>query len=558
MLNPADRKGNGRRRTIIALLLSALLVSFIVFRLAPGFRTVFFRTPVRDSEIYDLLTHNEQNIEIPEELEELWERHRAFIVAFERMHLDLQVRLDEGKRYFDKDYINQLAQEFELQLGAFPQERFRILTHFAMNGDTPIKRAMAIIAIRESYPKKVSIYFANSYSNSSSDLLRNLSHSILTDSYNPSSIRTKFRPGFLQDLIAFEVEAATITETAFEIKSAEEEANETQTQASSPVTPPKKETVTSRPTTVVRLPIAVDDWQEIQRNGKFSSWLGDGGPEHWQVLPAGRVSCADFSIDGTAAAIIHPDASSYVNLLQSIPGNWAGMRVRAEADVLAHEPKKVLLTIKWRVSKIIKTISIAHRGTGVWEKLAVEVLLPSNVDPESLQVQIAQRPGATRDALVYGVSVSVNKPVEEWLRNSLFNAWKEESPLFWGAYPPERIKHAYDSTDRGLQILPHENEFTTLAQKIKDDVIGRRFLATALIKAVEPDKVVLAVRYSVDGKTKMQSVNHEGGDRWQQLRVELVLPENTDPGSAELRIGIRPGAEHPVIVEYATLRTELQ
>lgn len=128
----------------------------------------------------------------------LWERHQSLCVALERISVDLDNRITKNRRYFDKDYVEQLTQDIDAHVAEFPDESLAIFGHYASRGETPMIRLLAMIAIRESFPKRNAVYYANKQLKSSHTSLVNISFRILSNTYNVTSLRDKFRPKYIE------------------------------------------------------------------------------------------------------------------------------------------------------------------------------------------------------------------------------------------------------------------------------------------------------------------------------------------------------------------------
>lgn len=155
---------------------------------------------IQDSDIDILFQLQKQGRDLPPEYQNLWDRIGPTCIAFERISLDLQKRIEEKRRYFDRDYFDGLIKEFDNSITREPILSVYILGHYAKDDTQPIRQALALIAIREGYPKKYSIYFANSFTNSEHPILANLSQQIISGKYILDNIKNKFKPSYIETL----------------------------------------------------------------------------------------------------------------------------------------------------------------------------------------------------------------------------------------------------------------------------------------------------------------------------------------------------------------------
>ena len=158
------------------------------------------RTP-REKHIESLLFLMKNNEEIPDQYRSLWKKIRPAQIAFERISLDLETRLTVNRRYFDRPYMESMIGQLEECINQNPKIVFHLLGYYALQAKTPIKQAMALIVIRERYPKKYCVYYANRLVHSPNPTLSNLCRDILKDRYQLSSLKRKFRPSYFQVLM---------------------------------------------------------------------------------------------------------------------------------------------------------------------------------------------------------------------------------------------------------------------------------------------------------------------------------------------------------------------
>lgn len=179
----------------ILLCIPIALISFVQIKQR------FFETNLKQRDIHEMYLYIEAKKKMPDKYENLWEKIRPTSIAFERISLDIENRIEKKSRYFDKGYTEGLIAELEDNILREPRLSLYLLSYFSTKGKKPIKQAMAMIAIREMYPKKYCLYSSNHLINSQNSMLSELSKSIIKNEYTPSSIKEKFTPKYFRSLM---------------------------------------------------------------------------------------------------------------------------------------------------------------------------------------------------------------------------------------------------------------------------------------------------------------------------------------------------------------------
>ena len=111
------------------------------------------------------------------------------------------MRLQEGRRYFDRTYVEGMVDELQASIAREPRPSLFLLGHYAMKEKQPFVQALALIAIRERYAKKYAVYFANRFNTSDHPVLSHVCTQIITGRYQVTSLKDKYRPKYLKPLM---------------------------------------------------------------------------------------------------------------------------------------------------------------------------------------------------------------------------------------------------------------------------------------------------------------------------------------------------------------------
>lgn len=149
-------------------------------------------------DIERLFRMQDQGEQLPTEYAHLWERVEPTCISFERICLDLETRLQKGRRYFDRIYVEGMIVELQESIAREPRLSLFLLGHYAMKEDHPFIQALSLIAIREQYPKKYSIYYANRFINSDHPTLSHVCSQIVAGRYQVSSLTDKYTRRYLK------------------------------------------------------------------------------------------------------------------------------------------------------------------------------------------------------------------------------------------------------------------------------------------------------------------------------------------------------------------------
>lgn len=103
------------------------------------------------------------------------------------------------------------------------------------------------------------------------------------------------------------------------------------------------------------------------------------------------------------------DSSHEIRLRQVITLDPAALpldgRLHVSAAVQTFAPGGVVLSFQYRQRGDEHTETVAAAGTGIWERLTVEFLLPADAEPASLAVSITRAAGQPGDVLIDDVQV---------------------------------------------------------------------------------------------------------------------------------------------------------
>ena len=164
-------------------------------------KDVLYENNLKQEDIRAMYAYLESENEMPGKYNKLWEELKPLSVSLERISLDLENRIEKNSRYFDKTYIEELTMQLESYIIKEPKLSLYLLSYQAKEGNTPIKQTLSMIAIREMYPKKHSLYSANHLANSENKMLSDLARSIIKNNYQTSSIKAKYTPKYIKNLI---------------------------------------------------------------------------------------------------------------------------------------------------------------------------------------------------------------------------------------------------------------------------------------------------------------------------------------------------------------------
>lgn len=200
MANASDRRAPGVGHRFAAIGAFAALAAFAAAAAWPNLRERIYSRRVDARDIAAMLRAREAAEPMSDSLGALWETHRSLCFAFERVAVDLASRVDRGERYYDRDYVEQLASEIESHVERHPRVSLEVLSYYAGSQDRPLHRLMALIAIRELYPKKTSVFFANRYVDHEDARLAAFSRGILLGGASPGALGEMFSPAFIESL----------------------------------------------------------------------------------------------------------------------------------------------------------------------------------------------------------------------------------------------------------------------------------------------------------------------------------------------------------------------
>jgi hypothetical protein len=123
-------------------------------------------------------------------------------LALERISMDLAERMQHDRRYFDREYVGGQIELLRGAIAAAPRPAFHLLAHYALLEEQPLQQVLAIIAVRECYPRKFSIVFATRFAHAKDPMLAGLCQSILSGRYRREGLERKYHPRFLGGITA--------------------------------------------------------------------------------------------------------------------------------------------------------------------------------------------------------------------------------------------------------------------------------------------------------------------------------------------------------------------
>ena len=182
-------------------LLIALIAAPVCAMLVHNIASRWHDRSIEAADIDRLFRMQDREEQLPPQYADLWKRVEPPSISFERICLDLQTRLQKGKRYFDRIYVEEMIVELQEHMAREPKLSLLMLGHYAMKEDQPFIQAIALIAIRERYPKKYSVYYANRFVNSDNPLLSHVCSQIVTGRYQVTSLTDKYMPRYLKSAL---------------------------------------------------------------------------------------------------------------------------------------------------------------------------------------------------------------------------------------------------------------------------------------------------------------------------------------------------------------------
>ncbi len=196
----STRKTNRYALFLLKLVLVMLLAFPVCLLTAHDIRQKWHERSIDRNDIETIFQMQDRNEKLPPKYQKLWRKVEPTCIAFERIALDLETRTERKGRFFDRIYIEGLIDDLEKNIIAEPRLSLYLLGHYTLHGDSPLAQALALIAIRERYPKKYSVFFANRFVNSDEPVLASLSVQIVSGQYQVSSIKAKFNPSYIRTL----------------------------------------------------------------------------------------------------------------------------------------------------------------------------------------------------------------------------------------------------------------------------------------------------------------------------------------------------------------------
>lgn len=137
----------------------------------------------------------------------LWQRLEPTVVAFNRINQIITDQIKESlvrkaetpqrlERRIDKVYLDNQVSVLSSAIARESEINLYLLGHYASEAALPEQQALALILIRELYPKKTSVFYANSLVQSSHPLLKRIANEIIYDRYTVEGPANKVKTGF--------------------------------------------------------------------------------------------------------------------------------------------------------------------------------------------------------------------------------------------------------------------------------------------------------------------------------------------------------------------------
>lgn len=196
-----EHRKNRNLRAKLGRAVFAILLIIVGVLVAPRIYGSILRLELESRDVDRMMEAFHGAEPVAPRYESLLERNRELCVALERIANDLEKEILYDIA-IDREYAMELSETIEARISENPKESLLVLSSYARNGETAVRRALAIITIREQYPTKFSVYFANRNLHSREPMLAKLSRIILEDNYVPGPLEDRLAPRYIQMLIS--------------------------------------------------------------------------------------------------------------------------------------------------------------------------------------------------------------------------------------------------------------------------------------------------------------------------------------------------------------------
>jgi len=133
-------------------------------------------------------------------LGKLWGEVGPAVIAFKRLSDHLTDQIQNGVLNPDKIYMEGQTDVIVQFVGRDAGTARQVLGYFCLHGKSDIERALALVILRELFPKKNSIYYAHHLSLDSYPLIAMQAHDIIAGDYPRGSLNDKLTGKFFAHL----------------------------------------------------------------------------------------------------------------------------------------------------------------------------------------------------------------------------------------------------------------------------------------------------------------------------------------------------------------------
>lgn len=200
-MNEVIHRDHRKFRARLGRVVFGILTLIVAVLVAPRIYGSILRLELESRDVDRMMKAFHASEPVGPRYESLLARNLELCVALERIANDLEKEILYDIS-IDQDYSKELAEAIEESIAANPKESLLVLSSYARNGETAVRRALAIITIREQYPTKFSVFFANRNLHSPEPMLAKLSRLILKDEYVPGPLEERLAPRYIQMLIS--------------------------------------------------------------------------------------------------------------------------------------------------------------------------------------------------------------------------------------------------------------------------------------------------------------------------------------------------------------------
>ncbi len=109
---------------------------------------------VTQEDVHEVLQKREAHRD-EKMLQVLWPLIQPLQVSFERLALDLKDRLESSSGKIDGPYVDEQIGVIETQIREAGEISLYVLGYYALAEESPLKQALALVTIREYFPKKM-------------------------------------------------------------------------------------------------------------------------------------------------------------------------------------------------------------------------------------------------------------------------------------------------------------------------------------------------------------------------------------------------------------------